>query len=88
MSEDALARHIDERVALGDSAPEPTDGETRELAGTVRLVQSALGSPAPDESAERESCERVVSQLRETAAAQPPKSGGLIDRITGLFKRK
>ncbi len=85
MSEDALAKHIDDRLALGSSTPEPADPETRDLAGTVRFAQAALASPNPSEEAERESRERVVSQLRETAQVQAP-SAGFLDRLKGLFR--
>ena len=90
MSEDALAKHIDERIALGDSAPPAADAETRELSGTVRLAQAALASSNPPEKAERESREKVVSQLRETAQAQPrSESGqGFLGRIQRLFGKR
>jgi len=88
MSEDALAKHIDERLALGSSTPQPTDPETRDLVGTVRLAEAALGTPKPSEEAERESRERVVSQLRETARDQKAASPGILDKFKGLFRGK
>lgn len=90
MSEDALAKHIDERIALGDSAPPPADPETRDLSGTVQLAQAALGSSNPPEKAERESRERVVSQLRETAQTHPQSEGGkgFLGRLQRLFGKR
>ena len=89
MSEDALAKHIDERVALRDSTPPPANPEVRELSGTVRLAQAVLESPTPPEQAERESRERVVSQLKATGPLQPDDNGkGIAGRLKSIFRRK
>jgi hypothetical protein len=88
MSEDALAKHIEERVALRDSAPPPTDPEVRELSGTVRLAQAVLESPAPPEQAERESRERVVSQLKASGPlTNDGESKGFVGRLKSIFRR-
>ncbi|BDI28048.1 hypothetical protein CCAX7_000990 [Capsulimonas corticalis] len=63
MSEEALAKHIDDRMAQGDLAPAPSDPETQSLAGSVRLAQAALVTPEAPEHAERASRERVLSQM-------------------------
>jgi hypothetical protein len=90
MSEDALAKHIDERIALGDSAPPPADPQTRDLSGTVRLAQAALTSSNPPEDVERESRERVVSQLRQIAEAKPRSEGGkgFLGKLQRLFGKR
>ena len=60
------------------------DIDTPALAGTVRLAQSALGSPAPPAQAEAESRRRVETlmqgaalsprRLQEAAGFSPPRS--------------
>ena len=70
MSEEALAKHIDDRMAQGEFAAAPSDPETRALAGVVRLTQSALATPEAPEHAERASRERVLSQMSGDPAAR------------------
>jgi hypothetical protein len=72
MSEDALANYVDARSKQGDAAPEPSDESARELVGTVKLAEAALGTPAPSEEAERQSRERLVSQLEAAALTGRP----------------
>jgi len=93
MSEDALANYIDARSTQGDAAPEPPDEETKALVGTVKLAEAGLGTPAPSEEAERQSRERLVSHLEETALAGRPirnetPESGLIAKIKGWFKKR
>ena len=87
MSDDALARHIDERMVLGDAATPPSDAEIRDLAGTVALAHAALMSPSPDADAERQSREQVVSRLKNSAEAEPRKPLGMRARIIRLFRK-
>ena len=63
MSEETLAKHIDDRMAQGDLAPPPSDPEAQALSGVVRLTQSALATPEAPEHAERASRERVLSRM-------------------------
>ncbi|MEO7716624.1 MAG: hypothetical protein ABIY70_10500 [Capsulimonas sp.] len=79
MSEEALAKHIDDRMAQGDLAPAPSDPETQALAGSVRLAQAALDSPEAPEHAERASRERVLSQMNEAR----PSSRALHEETPG-----
>jgi hypothetical protein len=89
MSEDALADYVEARSKQGDNAPEPVDEEAKALVGTVKLAESALGTPMPSEEAERQSRERLVSQLQETVSRAPideDEKPGIIDRIKNIFK--
>lgn len=88
MSEDALADYVEARLEHGDKAPEPTDEEAKALVGTVKLAEAALGTPMPSEEAERQSRERLVSKLQETAARGIPdvEKPGILDRIKRIFK--
>jgi hypothetical protein len=63
MSDETVSDYIDRRAAEGDKAPLPDDPDTRSLAGTVALAQSALGSPAPPEGAEDKSRAQVLAQM-------------------------
>jgi len=87
MSEDALADYVDARSKQGDNAPEPADEEAKGLVGTVKLAEAALGTPMPSEEAERQSRERLVSQLHETVAQgafDEPKPS-FIERLKRFF---
>ena len=88
MSEDALAKYVEARSTQGDRAPEPADEEAKALVGTVKLAEAALGTPMPSEEAERQSRERLVSQLQETPTGGQGDDNkpGLIDRIKRAFK--
>ncbi len=72
MSEDALADYIDARSAHGPDTPAPLDEETQGLVGTIMLAEAGLGTPPPSDEAERQSRERLVTQLREGALQARP----------------
>jgi hypothetical protein len=88
MSEDALANYIDARSTQGDAAPEPEDEDAKALVGTVKLAEAAFGTPQPSEDAERQSRERVVSQLQETIARtdDDERQPGIVEKIKRMFK--
>jgi len=87
MSEDALANYVDARSVHGDAAPPPADEETQGLVGTIVLAEAGLGTPAPSEEAERQSRERLVTQMQEGALSarqlhlDEPFNMGLLARI-------
>ena len=83
MSEDSLAKYIDQRMANGETAPDPEDPETRELKGTIQLTQASLGGPKPSEDAERQSRERIVNMIQNGPLSIAPHTNGL----TALWRR-
>lgn len=92
MSEDALANYVDDRSRKGDAAPEPIDGETRALVGTVMLAEAALGAPSPSDEAERQSRERLVSQIEEARLSrrelhEETSEDNLLNRVKRWVKR-
>lgn len=90
MSEDALARYIDQKMADGDKTPDPPDHETRELVGTIQLAQAALSGPKPSEEAEKQSRERIVNMIQNGPMAAQTQTNGLLawwQRLTLWFRR-
>ena len=88
MSEETLANYIDARKTDGDAATVPPDEETQGLVGTVMLAEAGLGTPAPSEEAERQSRERLVSQMEDGALQTKSLRAEPVDTsLMGRIKR-